>query len=118
MTLDDAVVTYHIGIYAERVGRAQVAQQAARTSRRTDTAYAQHLLARNHAALLEACQQRGRLLHVEPHFVITPANIGYVGAYHGRLVGRKRMKRPEGADKPLAEAVAAPRLRGVDSHGA
>ena len=103
---------------APGVRRADVAGQTARAGRLTHAADALHLVARDDAALFEAGQQRGRRLDVAAHLVVAAGDFAHVRTDHRRLFGRQRVVGAEGPDQPLAEAVAAPRLRGVDGHGA
>ena len=118
MRFDDAFVAQRPGEDAPGVRRADVAGQTARAGRLTHAADALHLVARDDAALFEAGQQRGRRLDVAAHLVVAAGDFAHVRTDHRRLFGRQRVVGAEGPDQPLAEAVAAPRLRGVDSHGA
>ena len=116
VAFDNAFVPDRSCENAPRVRGADVAGRAARAGRLTHAADAEHLLARHDAALLEAGQQRRRRLDVAAHFVVTAGDLRDVATDRFRLCGRQRMVRAAGADQPLAEAVAAPRLRGVDRH--
>ena len=115
---DDGFVAQRFGVDAPRVRGADVARKAARAGRLSHAADAQHLLARHDAALFETGQQRGRGLDVAAHLVVAAGDFADVAADRAGRPGVERMVRAAGADEALAEAVAAPRLRGVDRHGA
>ena len=118
VAFDDAFVPDRSCENAPRVRGADVAGRAARAGRLSHAADAQHLLARHDAALFETGQQRGRGLDVAAHLVVAAGDFADVAADRAGRPGVERMVRAAGADEALAEAVAAPRLRGVDRHGA
>ncbi len=74
------------------------------------TADAPHLLARHHAALLEARQHEGDDSDVAAHLVVTTGNFGHVPPDHRRGLGRQRMVRAVGGGSALPKAVAVPCL--------
>ena len=118
LLFDEGLVGDLYAVDTPRMRRAEVAADARRACGGTYAADACHLAARDDAALLETGEQRRRRLDVVPHLVVTAPHVGDVASYEVDRRVRERMVRAEGADQPLAETVAAPRLRGVDRHGA